>query len=212
MTGEKDQLSPLDPSKTKDNADHAGLFPLLDLLKEPVPYLEPKNSNHSLNLNLLTAHPVMETKDAMEDLWTMLSNLLKNTESPLNQPTLTDLFLEAVNLKEETLKSLHTPMLNKEMLNNLLPLLLNNQFPSLLMPITSNSIAQESSLTVKLHLIMELLLLDTPLMPGSLKTHGENHGEKMDTSDLQEETLVDLPMLPVTLFSECEFFYLYSNN
>merc|ERR1712216_327979 len=122
----------------------------------------------------------------------------------LNQPTLTNPFPEDVNLKEETLKSLHTLMLNKEMLNNSLLLLLNNQYPSLLMPITSNSIAQESFLTVKLNLIMESLLLDTPLKLGSLKTHGENHGEKKDILDLKEEILVDLLMLPVTLFSECE--------
>jgi len=59
------------------------------------------------------------------------------------------------------------------------------------MPITSNSILLESSLTVKTASTMELPLLDLPLMLGSLKTLGEPVGEKMDISELLEETLVD---------------------
>jgi hypothetical protein len=36
-------------------------------------------------------------------------------------------------------------------------------------------------------------------MPGSLKTHGESHGEKKDISELREETLVESLMQLLTL-------------
>jgi hypothetical protein len=209
LTGELDLPLPLDPSKTKDNADHAGLSPLLDLLKEPLPFSEPKNSNLSLNLNWLTAHHPTETKDAMEDLWTTLSNMLKNTESPLKTNTHTTQSLEDAKSKEEISKSHLTMMLPKEMLTNSPSPLPNNQFPSLLMPITSNSTLKESSLTVNNLLTTELPLLDTPLKLGSSKTLGEKSGENLDTSDSREETPVDLLTLPHTLFSEkYEFIYI----
>lgn len=135
--------------------------------------------------------------------------MLKNTESPLKLLTLITQSLEDVKFKEELSKSHLTMMLLKEMLiNSPLPLP-NNQYPSLLMPITSNSILEVSSLTVKNLLITELPLLDIPLMLGSLKTLGEKSGENPDTLDSREETPVDLLTLLHTPFSEkYEFFYI----
>jgi len=63
---------------------------------------------------------------------------------------------------------------------------------------TSNSILEESSLIANLNLIMELPLLVIPKTTGSSETLGVNHGEKKDISDLREEILVVLPMLPHT--------------
>lgn len=135
--------------------------------------------------------------------------MLKNTELPLKTNILITPFLDHVNLKEEISKSHLSMMSPLEMLiNSPLPLP-NNQYPSLLMPITSNSILEVSSLTVKHLLTTELPLLDTPLMLGSLKTLGVKSGENPDTLDSREETPVDLLTLPHTPFSEkYEFFYI----
>jgi hypothetical protein len=162
----------------------------------------------------LTAHPNSETKDAMEDLWTMLSNTLKNMVLPLKTNTHTNPLLENVKFKEEISKSNLTLMLLLEMLINSLPLLPNNQFQLPLMLTTSNFMIQEFSLIAKPNLITELPLLDTLKMLGLSKTHGENLGEKMDTSDLREETPVGLPMLPLTQSYENReyFFYTISKN
>jgi len=98
-------------------------------------------------------------------------------------------------------------MLLKEMLLNSPPLLPNNQFPLPSMPTTSNSMTLEFSLIAKTALTTELPLLDIPVKLGSSKTHGENPGENLDTSDSREETPVDLLMLLHTLFyEECDIF------
>ena len=52
--------------KTKDNADHAGLSQPQELLKE-LNSLPLENLLPSLNNNLLTAQPHLETTDAMVD-------------------------------------------------------------------------------------------------------------------------------------------------
>jgi hypothetical protein len=64
LIGDKRMLLPL--SKTKVNADHAGPFQLLELLKVSTP-LKPEPSLLSLNNNSLIAQAAMETKVAMED-------------------------------------------------------------------------------------------------------------------------------------------------
>lgn len=213
LTGELEPPSLLDPLKTKDNVDHAGLSQLSDLLKELLPYSELKLFNLSLKNNWLTAHPLKETKDATEDLWTTLSNGSSKTVLPLKTNTHINQLTENAKLPKELSISHHSKMSLLEMLILLLPLLLNNQFPSLLMLKTSNSTIQEFSLTAVIHLITESPLLDTLLMLGLLKTLGENLGEKKDTLDSREETLVDLLTLPLTLFFEIKIFYfdLYRN-
>lgn len=76
------------PLKTKDHVDHAGLSVLLDLLKR-LTLNPPENYYLSLNKNQSTVLDHSETKDVMEDLWTMLSNSLKKTESLLKTTILT---------------------------------------------------------------------------------------------------------------------------
>jgi len=98
----------------------------------------------------LIAHQPKETKDVMEDLWTKLSNTLKNTELPLKLPTPTNLLMENVKLTEELSKLKVTVTLLPEMLPNLPLPLLNNQFLSPSMPTISNSTNLVSSLIVKL--------------------------------------------------------------
>jgi hypothetical protein len=58
--------------KTKDNVDHAGHSPPLELLKE-LNSLKLEDSLPSLNNNSLIAQQNLETRVAMEVLWTMLS-------------------------------------------------------------------------------------------------------------------------------------------
>lgn len=114
----------------------------------------------------------------------MDSNMLSKMVSLPNLTILIKLLTKDVKKKEEISKSLNSLMspldqpqdCKKLLLNklSLLPLMLNN----------GNSIHLESSLTVELNLITELPSLDIlKTMNGSLKTHGENHGEKKDILD-----------------------------
>jgi len=79
-TGDNKELLP--PSRTKDNADLAGLSLLLDLLKEPTS-MPTNNCSLSLNSNWLIALNLSEMLDAMEDGWTLPSNTFNKTELPL---------------------------------------------------------------------------------------------------------------------------------
>ena len=76
LTGELKEL--LIQLKTKDNVDHAGLSQPLEQLKE-LNSLPPENLHLTLNNNSLIAHHHSETKVAMEDSWTMLSNTSSKT-------------------------------------------------------------------------------------------------------------------------------------
>jgi len=155
LIGEPEALLLLVPLKIKDNVDHAGLSQLLDPLKEPPLSMEKKNSNLSLNPNLLIAHHLMEMKDAMEDLWTMPSNMFKNTVLLLKLPIPTNPPMENAKPKEELSKSPDIPMSPKEMPRLLLLPVPNNPSQLPLMPTTSNSTTTEFSLIAKTNLITE---------------------------------------------------------
>lgn len=75
---------PLLQLKTKGNVDHVGPSQPPVLWKELIT-LPPRNSTHSQNNNWLTVQPHMETTDAMVDLWTKLSGMLRTTELLWNQ-------------------------------------------------------------------------------------------------------------------------------
>ena len=124
------------------------------------------------------------------------------TELSLKILILIKLEMDHVKLKLDLSKSLNSPMLDKEVLKPQPLLLLNNQYPLLLMLLTSNSILMVSFLIVRHLLITELLLLDIPQMLGLLKTPGLNLGEKKDISDQLEETLVGLLTLLLILPSD----------
>jgi hypothetical protein len=54
-------------------------------------------------------------------------------------------------------------------------------------------------------MIMMIIIIDTHLMLGLLKTPGPLNGENQDTLDSREETLVVLLTLPVILL--CDFIH-----
>jgi len=68
-------MEPSMMSRTKDNADHAGLSQLLLPLKVPT-LLRATDSTHFQSNNLLIAIRE-QTTDAKVDSWTTLSNTLK---------------------------------------------------------------------------------------------------------------------------------------
>ena len=79
---------PLHQSRTKVNADHAGLSQLLEDLKVSA-RLPTEPLKASQNNNSLIAQPNTETMPATVDLWTTPSNSLRTTESftKINIPT-----------------------------------------------------------------------------------------------------------------------------
>jgi len=122
----------------------------------------------------------------------MVSNMLSKTVSPLNLLILIKLLTKNVKLKEEISKSLNSLMSLLDQPQDYKKLLLNKLSLLPLMLLNGNSIHLESSLTVDHNSITELLLLDILIkMNGSLKTHGENHGENKDLLDYNLEILVD---------------------
>jgi len=168
--------------KTKVCADLAG--PSLP----PVPSNQPSPSPERLespylNNNSLIAQPNTETKVATEVLWTKVSNSLLLTESPLKpniptKPLTKNAKPPLVNTKSPL--SLMSPLV---MLINSPPPLTSNPSPSPLMLNNGNSTAEESSLTVLKTSTTVSSSSVTPMMPGSLKTHGLPLGVKTDTSD-----------------------------
>jgi len=105
LTG--DQRSPL--SRTKDNADHAGLSQLSELWKEK-PQFTDKAYKALLNNNWLIAQEAMETTDAAVDGWITDSNSSRITVSPLKISTHTELLTKLANSQEETSRSLNSLM------------------------------------------------------------------------------------------------------
>ena len=153
--------------------------------------MPPENLHLTLNNNSLIAHHHSETKVAMEDSWTMLSNTSSKTHSKLNLTIHTRLLMEPANTshQRESVKLLVSKMLHQTVL-------LNSKLPS-----TSLQFQLPLKLinTPSKHTPAELLLQDveptlttesspsdmelrTVKITSSLKTHGEPHGEIKDTS------------------------------
>ena len=154
--------------------------------------MPPENLLHTLNNNSLIAHLHSETKVAMEDLWTKLSNTSSKTHSKLNLTIHTRLLMEPANTfnQRESEKSHLSLMLLQRVSTNLRLLLLldQSQLLSKLTELYSNLTLQESSQArcVEPALTTESspsdMELRTVKITSSLKTHGEPHGEIKDTS------------------------------
>ena len=185
---------PKEPSlqlKTKDNVDHAGLSPPLVQLKE-LNSLPLEHLSHSQNNNSLIAQHPSEIWVAMVVWWIMVSHTLSKIHLNSNLTIHTPLLMEPANTspQRELVKSHHSLMLPQRMLTNLRQQLLLDQ-SLLLLKLTelySNLTHQESSpadsaepasTTESSPSDMELKVDKTT---SSSKTHGELHGETMDTS------------------------------
>ena len=153
--------------------------------------MPPENLLHTLNNNSLIAHLHSETKVAMEDLWTKLSNTSSKTHLKLNLTIHTMPLMEHANTfnQRESEKSHLSLMLFRVSTNLRLLLLLDqSQLLSKLTKLYSNLTLQESSQArcVEPALTTESspsdMELRTVKITSSLKTHGEPHGEIKDTS------------------------------
>ena len=154
--------------------------------------MPPENLHLTLNNNSLIAHHHSETKVAMEDSWTMLSNTSSKTHSKLNLTIHTKLLMEPANTfnQRESEKS-HLSLMSLQRVPTNLRLLLHldqSQLLSKLIELFSNLTLQESSQArcVEPALTTESSPSDMELraekITSSLKTHGDPHGETMDTS------------------------------
>ena len=154
--------------------------------------MPPENLLHTLNNNSLIAHLHSETKVAMEDLWTKLSNTSSKTHLKLNLTIHTMPLMEHANTfnQRESEKSHLSLMLLQRVSTNLRLLLLldQSQLLSKLIELYSNLTLQELSQARRVEpaLTTESSPSDMELraekITSSLKTHGDPHGETMDTS------------------------------
>merc|ERR1712166_738491 len=161
--------------------------------------------NPSLSNNSLTV--LVEnttTTDAMEDLWTTLSNTLRKTHSSSN-PT-TDTLLKMENAKLSNPRKL-LPLLDSRML---LILLLNFRLHStnLLSQLPSKPIKEPSNLTNQVSLPQDvelnLIMVSSPLVTEHLevshtslsRTHGVQAGEIKVTLESDKTTFVVSSTLP----------------
>jgi len=142
------------PSRTKVNVDHAGPSPQPAHWNHVTPF-SALVSETFLNNNSLIAPPAMETTDATEVWWTMLSTTLLPTVSPPNRPTHTQEFREPARSMAVPSRSLHTLMFQLTIATCYRLLLPNNPHQLLSMPKPGNSTALVSSPSVENLLTME---------------------------------------------------------
>merc|ERR1712216_388572 len=133
--------------KTKDHAVLVGLSLLL-LLVNPSKLSTEEPSEISLNNNSLTVLDLMEIKDVTVVLWITVSLITKITVSvpnpPINIPPETEP-VKLMPVPKMNSPSPVSPMLRLNLLMVLKPLVINNQFPLLLMLVLlGNSISEES--------------------------------------------------------------------
>ncbi len=171
--------------RIKDNAVHVGLS------QPPVLWKVWANSlsevfKASLSNNSLTVQDHSETKPVTEVWWTTLSNTSRLTVSFMKMNTHTRLSSKLV-LKTQELSRFQVSLTSRTATLWLL-LWLEDQFQLPLMPPTGQDIHQESSTTVQPDLTTVSFWSVPVINIGELKTHGELLGEKVDSSDLPEET------------------------
>ena len=178
--------------KTKDNVDHAGPSQLLEL-SNPSIFSRDKVLVFLSN-NSLTAQDLKETKDAMVDGLQVPLTTLKLTVSPLKVLTPMLLKIKPAKLKEDLSKLLDTQATVDATdwpVESTLTL-----FQLLLMLPTGVLTSLESSITARPALTTQYCWLVSSVDPGKSRTLGELDGERLDTSDLLEETLaVSAPTL-----------------
>jgi len=115
----------------------------------------------------------------------------------------TRLLIKNAKLKEEVPKLLASPMLLQEIAMLYKMLWLLHQLLLELMLKNGNSTLEESLIIAELNWITESWQLDIPIQPklevsGKLKTHGEQAGEKMVSSDSPKEILAVFATLHLT--------------
>jgi len=189
--------------RTRDLADHAGLSPPLDQLRE-LCSSQPDNSNPSPSNNLLTAPS--RTLVATVDGWTLPSNTSRPTHSCWSQLTHTLLELELASTKRPRVSVRSRPTRMSAQMLLVLALRLpskKDQSQSPLRPtrLHSSSITLVSSpRDVDLNLTTVSSLLDTE--PSTDKTTslsrtlGDHHGETKDTSESPQTNVVSPMPLP----------------
>ena len=74
----------------------------------------------------------------------------------------------------------------------------------LLMPLTGHPTNPEFSLTAEPDLTTVLPLLEPVTAAGGLRTHGDPHGERRDTSESNPETPAVSATLPLTPTNDCD--------
>ena len=184
--------------KIKVNVVHAGLsLQLLPLRVEWLLVLA--KLCLFLSNNLLTALDHMGTKDAMEDGWTLLSNMLeiKVLLTLLHIPMLPEIKLVAK--MQDLSKSLGSLMSRAVITSSMLWAL--DLFQLLLMPPTGVLTEEESFPTAIPMLTMVSCWLVQLMNTGKSRTLGELTGEKLDSLELPEETpALSANILPIPPF------------
>ena len=184
QTGETKVQSPL--LKTREIAVPAGLSLLLLPWKDYT-FKRITNSWLSPNNNLWTALDHMVTVDAMVVKWIVLSNMLKQTRWSLRLITYTQPKWELVwHLVTKEYSRFPNIMMSKVKIFLSSKLRLINKLSLLLSKLIrwffSNTQVEFLILNiVDKGLTTVLTLLDTPRMPGSLRTLGDPHGVMTDT-------------------------------
>lgn len=183
------------PLKIKVNVVHVGPSLQLDALNQLISFSRELQVT-SQNNNWLIVHKIMETKVAMEDGWTMPSNMLLLMVLPLNKLIHMLPMTNNANNKEVSSKLLDLMMSTKVIAILLRPSLPRLQLQLLQMLKTGHSMPEVFSMIVVIAQITVSQLLVTLTTTGLLRIHGEPVGENKVTLDYLQQILVVFVMLP----------------